>query len=86
LGGKNTMIQIRFQKFGTGKTLPRILAMIPANPFDANSGATVDALMLMHAYSAELLHFAAECARYSPYAPTLPRFDPRNTHSVSQNG
>jgi hypothetical protein len=86
LGGKNTMIEIRFQSWAEGKTLPRILAMIPADPFNAGSGAAVDALILLHAYNAYLLHFAAECARYSPYPPALPQFNSSNIFSLHQQG
>jgi hypothetical protein len=86
LGGKNTSIEIRFQPWGEGKTLPRILTLIPADPFDASSGAAVDALVLLHAYNANLLHFAAECARYAPYPPTLPQFDSSNIISLRRQG
>ena len=68
LGGGSTRIEIRFQPWMEGKTLPRILAMIPADPFNSDNGAMVDALILFHSYSANLLHFAAECARYRPIA------------------
>lgn len=83
-GGKNTLIELRFQPCAEGKTLPRILTMIPADPFDADSGPVVDALILLHAYSANLLHFAAECARYAPYHPALPHFDSSNIISLQR--
>jgi hypothetical protein len=86
LGGKNTTIEIRFQQWAEGRILPRILALIPADPFDASSGATIDALILLHAYSANLLHFAAECARYSPYAPAILQLDDSNIVSLNRVG
>lgn len=85
LGGGNTRIEIRFQPWAESKTLPRILAMIPADPFNAENGAMVDALVLLHAYSAHLLHFAAECARYAPYPAALPQFDSSNIISLKQS-
>ena len=82
LGGGNTRIEIRFQPWAESKIFPRILAMIPADPFNAENGAMVDALVLLHAYSAHLLHFAAECARYAPYPAALPQFDSSNIISL----
>jgi len=66
--------------------LPRILAMIPADPFDPESGKMVDALIRLHAYNAHLLHFAGECARYSPYPPAVPQFDSSNIITVRRRG
>jgi hypothetical protein len=84
-GGRNTRIEIRSQPLAEGKAMPRILAMIPADPFNAESGAMVDALILLHSYSAHLLHFAAECARYAPYPPALPHFDSSNIISLKRH-
>lgn len=85
-GGKNTRIEIRFQPWIEGKTLPRILALIPTDPFSEESGKSVDALDRLHTYSANLLHFAAECARYAPYPPALLQLDSSNMISVQRLG
>jgi hypothetical protein len=80
--GRNTNIELRFVQVGSERTVPRIIALIPADPFSAENSASIDVLTLLHHFLAQLLHFAAECAKYSPYPPTFPLFDEGNIASL----
>lgn len=83
---RDTKIEIKFMPLERNIRLPRIVVQIPGNPFAPKNGAMVDALNLLHAYHAELLHLAAECAKYSPYPPTFQVFDKSNIISFTPHG